>query len=313
MAENWADTTRTVEFQANTEFELAEMPGKLAMMCGSKGSHSGASVEITDRFSEMVAEDIVTRNSDTVNTDPDVTRRWMHKPRRASVAPLLDPDDVMSTSVDIKSPLVMGTARAVRRRQDDAFLEGYFGTAYTGEKGTIGVPFKSANIMAADWKTTGTNTGLTLDKLIDIRAQMTAAFVDMESEMPVIPVTSYQIADLLRIPEVRNRDFNISEIMPLQSGKVINFMGFTFVPCEYGNASPKAFPKGAPLTLASTGIRRVPVFVPSGLHRGSWLEFQANIDMRADKNHSTQIAGYTAVGVTRLNEDKCFQILCKEG
>lgn len=308
MAENWADTTRTAEYQANVEFALNETPGKLASWCGSKGSHEGASVEITDRFSDINAEDIETRNADTVNTDPDVERRWMLKPKRASVAPLLDPDDVMSTSVDIKSPLVMGVARGVRRRQDDAWLEGFYGTAYTGEKGVTGVPFKSANILAVDFSTTGTPTGLTLNKLIRIRRLMGAAFVDLETERPIMPVTAAQVEDLMKIPEYRSRDYNA--MMPLMDGKVVNFMGFTFVPCEYGNA--KAFPKGSSLTVDGSGYRRVPVFVPSGMHRGSWLEFDGKIDLRADKNHSTQIAGYTAVGCTRLNEDKCFQVLCAE-
>ncbi|GAA0749553.1 phage capsid protein [Sphingomonas trueperi] len=312
MPENWADTTRTAEYQANVEFQLNETPGRAQMFAGSKGSHSGASVEITDRFSDMEAHEIEGRNADTVNTDTSVERRWMHKPRRRAVIPLLDPDDAMSTSVDIKSPLVVGTARGIRRTQDDAFLEGYFGTAYTGEKGTIAVPFKSANVMASDYGTTGTQTGMTLNKLIDMQMMISESFAD-EEETPIIPVTPRQVADLLKIPEIRSKDFNPQDVMPLQSGKVATFLGFTFVPMRYGSA--KAYPRGSALTLASASpnIRSVPVFVPSGIHRGSWLEFESHIDLRADKNHSTQIAGYTCVGFTRLNEDKCFVMQCKEG
>lgn len=310
MAENWADTTRTVEFQKNVEFELNEAPGKLATWCGSKGNHTGKKVEITDRFSDMQTHEIEGRNEDTVNTDPDVERRWMVKPRRRAVSPLLDPDDVMSTSVDIKSPLVVGTTRAVRRGQDDEWLKGFYGNAYTGEEGATVVPFKPGNIMAGDFGTPGTATGITLPKLIRMRRLMSAAFVDLETEMPIMPVTAAQVEDLLNIPEVRNRDFNPLEKQALQNGEVATFLGFKFVPVEFGN--PRAFPQGAALSLDANGNRKVPVFVPSGLHRGSWLEFQAHIDLRADKNHSTQIAGYTCVGVTRLHEDKCFIMTAKE-
>jgi hypothetical protein len=310
MPENWADTTRTVDYQKNVEFQLNETPGKLATRVGSTKSYSGKKEQIVDRFDDMPAHEISERNGDTINTDPNVIRRWIVKPKRQAVIPLLDPDDVMSTSVDIKSPLVMGTTRSIRRAQDDRWLQGYYGVAYTGEDGSTQVPFKAANIMAADFSAPGTATGLTLAKLIRMRRLMSAAFVDMESEIPEMPVTAAQIEDLLNIPEVRSRDFNPLEKAALQEGKVATFMGFRFVPVEFGN--PKAFPKGAELTVDGQGNRLVPVYVPSGLHRGVWLEFESHIDLRPDKNHSTQVAGYECSAVTRLDEDKCFLIRCKE-
>lgn len=310
MAENFADVGRSAEFGANVEFELNETPGKLADWCVQKLNPTGASAKVTNRFTEMTAHEIEGRNQDTINTDPDLIARWIHKPRRQAVIPLLDPDDAMSTSIDLKSPLVVGTARAVRRGQDDRWLQGFFGTAYTGEKGTIAVPFKAANIMSADFGTPGTATGITLAKLIRMRRLLSAAFVDLESETPIMPVTAAGIEDLLNIPEVRNRDFNPTEKQALQSGKVATFLGFTFVPVEFGN--PKAFPMGAALTVDANGNRRIPVFVPSGMAKATWLDFESHIDLRADKNHSTQLAGYTCTACTRTDEDKCFQMLAKE-
>lgn len=310
MSENWADTTRTVDFQKNVEFQLNEMPGKLATRVGSTKTYQGKKEQIVDRFDDMIAHEISERNGDTINTDPNVERRWIVKPKRQAVIPLLDPDDAMSTSVEIKSPLVMGTTRGIRRGQDDRWLQGYYGNAITGEEGTTVVPFKAANILAADFGSTGTAAGLTLPKLIRIRRLLAAAMVDTETEVPEMPVTAAQIEDLLNIPEIRSRDFNPLEKAALQDGKVATFMGLRFIPVEFGN--PKAFPKGAALTVDANGNRLVPVYVPSGLHRGVWLEFESHIDLRPDKNHSTQIAGYECSAVTRLDEDKCFLIRCKE-
>ena len=310
MPENWADTTRTVDYQKNVEFQLNEMPGKLSVHVGATKDYSGKKEQIVDRFDDMQAHEISERNGDTVNTDTNVERRWIVKPKRQAVIPLLDPDDVMSTAVDIRSPLVMGTARGINRAADDRWLQGYYGTAYTGETGSTQVPFKAANVMASDFGSTGTATGMTLAKLIRMQRMLATAFVDTEMETPVILVNAAQREDLLNIPEIRSRDFNPLEKAALQEGRVATFMGFRFVPVEYGN--PKPFPMGAPLTVDTNGNRRVPVFVPSGLHRGVWLNFESHIDLRPDKNHSTQIAGYTCSAVTRVNEDKCFIMTCKE-
>lgn len=310
MPENWAEDVRTVDFRLAVEFELNENPGKLRAWCGSSSSYTGKKVQIVDRFDDIYAEEIDTRNGDTKNTDTEVERRWLVKPKRQSVAPLIDPDDQMATKVGLKSPLAVGVAKAIRRAQDDRVLQGFYGTAYTGEEGATAVAFKAANVLAADFGNAGTDMGLTLAKLIRMRRMIAAAFVDTDMETPIMPVTSAQIEDLLSIEQIQSRDFNPLAKQALQDGKVATFMGFTFVPCEYGNA--KAFPLGSQLTLDGDGNRRVPVFVPSGLHFGSWLDFEGHADLRPDKNHSEQIAGYTCGGATRTNEDKCFQILCKE-
>lgn len=312
MPDHYADVARQAEFQANVEFELNGMPGQLAQWAGVKKNGDGANmVNVTNRFTEMVAHEITGRNQDTINTDPEMDRRWIHKPYRQAVIPLLDPDDQMSTSIELKSPLVTGTARGVRRAQDDRWLQGFFGTAYAGEKGVTAVPFKAANVMANDFGgTPGTPTGITLPKLRRMNRLLRAAFVDTAAENPMMPVTAAGIEQLLSIPEVINNDFNKQASSPLEKGEVASFLGFTFIPVEYGNA--KAFPLGAALTDAGNGVRRIPVFVPSGMARVTWLDFESHIDQRADKNHSTQIAGYTCVGFTRTDEAKCFQMLAKE-
>jgi len=309
MPENWADTTRTVSFRKAVEFQLNEQPGKLKPLASQAG-YAGKKAQIEDRFDDLVAREISTRNSDTVNDDTNVNRRWIVKPKRATVAPLLDPDDQMATEVDIKSPLAVGVAKAIRRYQDDKWLQGFYGTAYTGEEGASTVPFKAANIMEVDYSTSGTPSGLTLNKLIGMKKLMTQRFVDLEAEMPIIIVTASQIEDLLKIQQVQSADFNPQATQALQNGKVTEFMGFRFIPAEIGNSG--AYPLSSTLTVDGSGYRRLPVLVPSGMHFGTWLDFEGHVDMRADKNHSTQIAGYTCGQGTRVLEDKCFQILCVE-
>lgn len=310
MAENYADTVRTVQFRKAVEFELNEQPGKLKPLA-EQGSYTGKKVEIEDQFGDLYAEEITTRNQDTAHTDPDVVRRWLTKPPRAQVATLLDPDDQMSTEVGLGSPLATQVAKAIRRYQDDKFLEGFYGTAYTGEEGATAVTFSAGNIIDADYGSPSTDTGLTLGKMIRLRRIMQAKFVDLEMIKPVIVVTAAQIEDLLGISQVQSRDFNPLNVQALQNGQVTDFMGFRFLPAEIGN--PKAYKRAAALTIDGDGNRRVPVILPgASVHFGTWLDFVGKTDERADKSHSEQIAGYTCGAATRKREDYCFQILCKE-
>jgi hypothetical protein len=297
-----------ISYRNAVGFQLNEQAGKLRALCGSASYKGSKKSQIEDRFDDLAANEKVGRNTDTINSDASAERRWIIKPRIQQVAPLIDRDDELPTEIDVKSPLAVQTAKAIRRAQDDRFLQGYFGNAYTGEEGVTAVGFKAGNIVAANQDEAG-NAGITLNKLIYLRALMASQFVDLESEMPVMLVTSKQQKDLLKLIQIQSRDYN-GDRQVLQSGNVLEFMGFKFVPCEYGNQ--KAFPLGYGLSDGGGGIRKVPVFVPSGMHWGTWTDFYGKITERDDKNLSTQIYAETCGAAVRLNEDKCYQMLCLE-
>jgi hypothetical protein len=300
--------TRTIEYRKAVGFQLGETAGKLSPLVGATGSHSVKKVQIEDRFDELVAREKVERNGDTVNVDVSGERRWLAKPRTQNVAPLLDRDDLISTEIDVKSPIAVQTAKAIRRAQDDRWLQGYFGNALTGEDGATSVPFKAANIVAAN-QDEGGNAGITLNKLIYLSALMDSRFVEDDEERIAI-ITSKQKKDLLKLMQYQSRDYNPQQIMALQNAKVIPFMGFTFMQAEIGNAA--AYPLGAALTDAGGGIRRIPFFVKSGMYFGKWTDFYGKVSERDDKQMSMQIYAETCGAATRTNEDKCYQMLCLE-
>ncbi len=310
MAENFAEVTRTVDYQLNVEMALAENRG-LFRPLAMQGNHAGSKkTEITDRFSRLKMTDIEERNSKTSHTDPDVERRWIVKPKRASLAVLLDPDDAAATSVGLKSPLVMAVADAKRAKDDDAWLEGFFGPAITGEEGTTSVPFKSANIIAADYGETSTNyVGLTDKKIQQLQFLRRRRFAKVKpGDRLHVAITAYEIKDLFNIDRFVNGDYRSPELKPLENGEPTNYMGIQWVPAEFDDAAN--YPKGALVAVNGSGHRRLPCWLPSGMHFGTWLEFKGYDDTRPDMNHSEQIAGYTTVKATRLHEDKCFIIEC---
>jgi hypothetical protein len=292
------ETLRTLDFRMAVDFQLQEQPGKLWQF-GSGAAYDGKSAQIEDRFDDLQVREVEGRNSDTVTTDIDVERRWIHKPKRQNVAVLVDKDDLLSTKIDPKSPIARQVAAAIRRAHDNRWLQGFYGTAYTGETGATAVPFKSANVLASG------STGITKNKLISMMELIHIRLVDVEAEMPIMLITAKQHSDLLKINEITSRDYNPLLQQALQTGKVAEFMGFRFVTTQLGDA--RVYPDAYTLTAAG-GERINPVFVPSGMHRGTWLDFDGYIDRLPGKNQSTQIYGETVVRATRLNEDKCFQM-----
>jgi hypothetical protein len=129
------EVLRTIEFRRAVGFQLNEIPGKLKTLCGSTAGYSSKKAQIEDRFDDLVAQERTTRNGDTNNVDISAERRWIVKPRPQDVAPLIDRDDQLATEIGIQSPVAVQTAKAIRRAQDDRWLQGYYGNAYTGETG----------------------------------------------------------------------------------------------------------------------------------------------------------------------------------
>lgn len=303
------EVLRTVEYRLAVDYQLNERPGKLSVLAGSTGSYSDKKVQIEDRFDDLTAAEKIQRNGDTNNVDISAERRWLAKPRTQNVAPLLDRDDLIATKIDVKSPIAVQTAKAIRRAQDDRWLQGYYGNALTGEDGATVVPFKAANIVAVN-QDEGGNVGLSLAKLIYISTLMDSHFLADEGEERIAIITAKQKKDLLKLIQIQSRDYNPQQVLALQNAKVIEFMGFTFIQAEIGNAG--AYPLGSALTVDGNGYRRVPFFVKSGMHFGTWTDFFGRVTERDDKAFSTQIYGETCVAATRVNEDKCFQMLCVE-
>jgi len=300
MADNWAEDLRNVEYRNNVTHELRQEPGILYPLAGSSDNYAGSkAARIESRFAQLQLQKKTTRNGDTNNVDPSTQNRFVRKPGSSNVAPLIDRDDVNATSVELKSPSVMETAMAVRQYHDDQFLKGWWGSGYTGEAGEIEVAFPAANKVAANFG--GALVGLSKAKLIELRRLMRKANVNFKAEQPIILLDADAEADLFSIPEYINHDYNDSK--PLVNGEVKPWMGFRFLQANLGD--PTAYPESAALFQVG-GINRLPVIVPSGIHRAVWVEFFGKIDARSDKQYSEQIyAEAESIGV-RTDEKKAW-------
>lgn len=307
MGMSAVETTRTVAYEANVGMQLQQSTSKIAQYA-AQGSHVGPKVQLEDLFGAAVAQDKDTRHGPTKTSDVGIERRWLAKPKERYFNIYIDNDDMLETKIDLKGPYTMAGAATIQRIKDEAWLLGYFGNAITGEEGATSVAFKAANVLAV--AAGGGGNGLTIEKIMAGMERLRGLHVDLDAEKPIIPVTSKQITDLLKQIEITSKDYNPRDKQALQEGIVREIMGCLFVPLEYGNAG--SFPKAAPLTVDGSGYRRVPMFVPSGMHVGTWQGLRAKVNERPDMEYAWQIFAGATVGATRMNEDKCLQLLCEE-
>lgn len=307
MGMSAVETTRTVAYEGNVGMQLQQTQPKIAGYA-AQGQHVGPKVQLEDLFGAAVPQDKDTRHGTTKTSDVDIARRWLAKPKERYFNVYVDNDDQLETKIDLKGPYTMAGAATIQRIKDEAWLLGYYGSAITGEEGATSVPFKAANVLPV--ATGGGGSGLTIQKIMAGLEVLRGYHVDLDVEKPVIPVTAKQITDLLKQIEITSTDYNPRDKTALQAGIVREILGCLFVPIEFGNAG--SFPKAAPLSVDGSGHRRVPMFVPSGMHVGTWQGLRAHVGQRWDLEGSWQIFAGATVGATRMNEDKCLQLLCEE-
>ena len=326
MADDYLNTAATTSFEMAVEFQLNEIHSDFEMMSDFK-SGTGEKIEITDRFSDLRPRKVKERHGKTEFQDSAIERRWIHKQDRIAIHTLLDPDDQMASEIPLDSPLAMAVARGIQIGRQEEFLYGFYGNAYTGKDGATAVPFKSANVLAADYGETATSyKGLTLNKLKGVRKLARQALIDPRDPANKIHmiITAEEIEDLLGISEYISRDYNPDSQMmggsyqpmssgakqALQNGEATDFMGIHFVPKEITNA--KAYPNVVEdgLTLNGSGHRRLPVWIPSGMAGRQWMLVESHRDQRPDMNHEWQFSAYTNVRYSRVHEEKCWIIEC---
>jgi hypothetical protein len=300
-------TTQIVTFKNNVELALQQATSKLAQYAMQEAA-SGKNFELTNLIGAVKGNEATVRHGDTqyVNTPHD--RRWLAKKPEYYYADLVDTEDRLRAGIDLQGAYVKAGASTVKRGWDDRWIEGFYGTAYTGETGATAVTFPAGNIGAVDIGAAAP-TGLNMAKLRWAKRKLLANLVDTDTEELYIGVTSVQYDNLLNEVQATSNDFVSADRKVIESGELPKLLGFNFIQCEYGNTS--SF-NNAALTLDSSSYRRVPVWAKSGMALGTWQEMNTSIDRLPGKQQSVQVYCGTTVAATRTQEGKCLQLLCLE-
>lgn len=285
-------------YTANVQALLTKQGG-LLMPHISQGSYRGEKVQIVDFVGTVEFIERDTPYGDTKLTELEHTSRWISGVEY-DCAILVDRLDLLKMIYDPTSIYVDRMREAAARKQDEIIMSKFFATAKTGKTGDTNTAFKAANTVVHG------GTRMSVAKLRAMRKLIKKRHVDLRSQKPLIGVTAEQIDDLLGEVAVGSSDYN--SVKPLVDGEVSQFMGFTFIPYEDNGTSTGG--KGIP-TFIDTGpvtVRQLPVWLPQGMHYGSWEGLVVTINNRPDKNNIKQLHATFTAGATRTQEDLVFQL-----
>lgn len=255
------------------------------------GSHIGTGAAVVDQYGEINAYQPVGRNSPLLGQDVSASRRWVH-PYDREIVRFVNNYDKLRMLIDPTSEFMRGVAAGMARAEDDLIISAFFATAVTGQAGDG----TEAHTNQVTVSIGGTNSGLNVDKLLRAKRLLAAAHVDPSEEI-YCAVSARQVEDLLKQAQVVSSDFN--SVKPLVDGKVTRFLGINFIPTER-------------LDIASS-IRRVPVWVKSGMHLGVWGDTITDITQRKDlSSQPIQIYSRFTKGATRVEHARVVEIQCYE-
>jgi hypothetical protein len=241
-------------------------------------------------------------NGDTVISEIEHTQTWI-TPKTYDCAVFIDKIDQARMIYDPSSPYVERFREAAARRMDEIVMSQFFANRRSGKDGLISSAFGSTNTVVHG------GTAFTVAKLRAVRKLIRKRHVDLRSVKPYIAVTSDEIDNLLGEVAVGSNDYN--SVKPLVDGDVSSFMGFTFIPYEDSGTVTQTNGKGIPTRQDSGTVRQCPVWVPEGMHFGTWDALSITVSPRPDKNNIKQIHGEFIVGATRTEEGKVFMLESK--
>ncbi|MCD6149721.1 hypothetical protein J7J13_02960 [bacterium] len=223
-----------------------------------------------------------------------------HSRRRVSLvdydwADLIDDMDKIRMLIDPQSAYALNASYAMGRAMDEEIINAFTCTAYTGEEGSIPVPFPSSQIIDLS----GT---ITVASLLQVKEMLDAAEVD-EGIPRYFTCSANVLSDLLVITDIKSSDYNT--VKALVKGEIDTYLGFKFIRSE-------KLPLDRTTTGGGSGDRSCFAWAQDGILMAVGQNPVGKIDKRPDKNYSTQVFYSQSLGATRMEEVKVVELLCQE-
>lgn len=286
---------RSQEYSTNLELLSQQMTAKLAPYTSVQAASGSKAFRMLSQIDSTEASLRSTRAKPAVNIDVDHDGRWVY-PQMYDWGKVIDDIDLLQTNIAPQGAYVRSAVAALNRVEDDLFTTAFFGDAKTGETGSTTTSFDSNNVVAVDLG--GSAEGLTVQKMREAQKILLDNDVDIDMEQIYIGVSPKQHDDLLALTQVISTDFNDRPV--LVDGKVRRFLNMNLI-------------ISTRLPTDSNGYRRNPVWVPSGMGKGSWKEISGVIRKRPDLQGEPDYAEASMMcGFTRLEEAKCVEIKSSE-
>lgn len=287
-------TLRTQEYSTNLELLSQQMRPKLAPFATEQAASGSKAFRMLSQIDKTNAVRRTTSAKPAINVDVEHDGRWVY-PLMSDWGKVVDDIDLLQTNIAPQGAYTRSAIAALNRQSDDDFLTAFFGDAKTGETGSTTTSFDSNNQVA---QTVGSTTGLNVTKLRSAQKILLDNDVDLDMEDIYIGVSPRQHDDLLALTEVVSTDFNERPV--LVDGMVRRFLNMNFIITTR-------------LPTDSNSYRRLPVWVPSGIGKGTWKPVSGVVRKRPDlQGEPDYVEASQMEGFTRLEEAKCVEIKCEE-
>ena len=271
----------------------------LAQQMGSKlrGAVDVESVRGKNAFFDQIGATSASVRSTRHGATPQVTTP--HSRRRVSLADyewadLIDDLDKVRMLTDPTSNYAKAAAAAMNRSIDDVVIAALGGSADTGVAGGTAVALPATSKFA----TAQQADGLTIAKLLETKYFFDNGDVDPSIKRYFL-CGPKQIQDLLATTEVKSSDFNT--VKALAQGDINSFLGFEFIMSTRLNNDS-----------TNTDDRLCFGFTQDAIKLALGADVKAKISERDDKSYATQVYYSMALGATRMEETKVFQVPCDE-
>lgn len=264
-----------------------------------------------DRIGKAASRKRTTRHGDTVYSDTPHSRRMVTL-NDYDAADLIDDIDKIRTLNDPTNDYVMAFMWALGRDQDDEVIAAHGGSAYGGEEGTTEIVMPNAQKLAA--VSGGAGSRCNVQALRRVKKKLDQAEVD-KGIRRYGAMNAEQFDGLLAETEVTSSDFNT--VKALVQGEVNDYMGFHFVHTEQILVQSGALSFNQSTGVVGSGAGDADTYDKAifWAHDGLLISIGKNITAKVDelptKNYSTQAFASMSVGSTRMEEEKCVELLCK--
>ena len=288
-------TANSLAFTQNVDLLAQQMMSKIEDTVNVR-DFVGEGAQDVQQVSSIDLDAVAAVDADTNYGDITHTSRWLY-PSPYDKALLIDKISEKLAIADFKSPYVSELVAAAYRKVDDVFLANYYGTNKTGKQGGTSTTFTSANEIAA---TVGAaaSTGMNPEKVLKaIQVLADAdAIDDTGGDQLYAVIGPNERTDLLRFVEVASGDFTAKTAYA--TGQIPT--GWMGVNWRISTRLP-----------TSTGtVKRVPLYVKSGVVLGYWQRPAAELFQNPGKKNNWTAQMRMMLGVCRRTELKCASILC---
>ena len=271
----------------------------LAQQMGSKlrGAVDVETIRGKNAFFDQIGASAAVVRSTRHGATPQLTTP--HSRRRVSLADyewadLIDDLDKVRMLSDPTSNYAKAAAAAMNRSIDDVIITALNASSDTGVAGGTAVALPSTSKFA----TTQQTDGLTVAKLLESKYFLDNGNVDPSIKRWFV-CGPKQIQDLLNTTEVKSSDYNT--VKALAQGSINSFLGFEFIMSTRLNFDGN-----------HTDDRLCFAFTQDAIKLAIGADVKAKITERDDKSYATQVYYSMALGATRMEEEKVFQVPCDE-